>query len=64
MADRDVLAPFSSQGMPDNRATNGGQCIPKDLPYDPPQGPKGIAQGNSPGIGGSNHGNNGTQGKH
>lgn len=63
MSDRDVLAPFSSQGMPDNRTSNGGQQTPKDLPYSPPQGPKGITQGNGPGLGGANHGNCGTQGR-
>lgn len=63
MSDRDVLAPFSSQGMPDNRTSNGGQQTPKDLPYSPPQGPIGITRGNDPGIGGTNHGNCGTQGR-
>lgn len=61
MPDRDVLAPFSSQGMPDNRSSSGGQQVPKDLPYSPPQGPKGITQGNGPGIGGTNHGSSGGQ---
>lgn len=63
MSDGSVLGPFSSEGMPDNRASNGGQQTPKDLPYSPPQGPKGITQGNGPGIGGTNHGNCGTQGR-
>lgn len=40
---------------------NGGKVEPKPLPYSPPVGPKG--QTSSPGIGGTNHGNCGTQGK-
>lgn len=45
------------------RATNGGCCEPKPLAYDPPKGPTGqMRQG--PGLGGSNMGTCGTQGKH
>lgn len=51
--------PSHTQGG--QRATNGGQCQPKPLPYSPPVGPKGQTHG--PGIGGTNHGNAGTQGK-
>ncbi len=40
---------------------NGGKPEPKPLPYSPPVGPKN--QTKSPGIGGTNHGNAGTQGK-
>jgi hypothetical protein len=44
------------------RATNGGNCEPKPIPYSPPQGPMGqMRQG--PGLGGDNHGC-GTNGKH
>ena len=44
------------------RASNGGRMEKKELPYSPPQGPKGqMHQG--PGLGGSNCGNCGTQGK-
>lgn len=58
----EILDQFSdNSGMGGNRATSGGQQTPKDLPYSPPQGPKGITSGNGPGIGGSNHGNCGTQ---
>lgn len=39
---------------------NGIDCKP--LPYDPPKGPIGQSH-NSPGLGGTNHGNAGTQGK-
>ncbi len=42
--------------------SNGGKPEKKDLPYDPPVGPKG--QSNSgPGLGGTNHGTCGTQQK-
>ncbi len=45
------------------RASNGGKMEKKDLPYCPPVGPKGqMHQG--PGLGGTNHGMCGTQGKH
>ena len=44
------------------RATNGGQCTPKELAYSPPMGPKGQSH-NSVGLGGTNHGTAGTQGK-
>lgn len=41
---------------------DGGKPEPKDLPYSPPQGPKG--QSNSgPGLGGENLGTCGTQRK-
>lgn len=58
---KDVFSPWEPDSMPDNRATNGGQCDPKPIPYSPPVGPSGqMRQG--PGLGGTNHGNNGTQG--
>lgn len=60
----EILDHYSdNSSMGTNRASGGGQQSPKDLPYSPPQGPKGITQGNGPGIGGSNHGNCGTQGR-
>lgn len=41
---------------------DGGKPEKKDLPYDPPVGPTTqIRQG--PGLGGTNHGKSGTQGK-
>jgi len=41
---------------------DGGKPEPKELPYSPPQGPTGqMRQG--PGLGGTNHGQCGTQGK-
>lgn len=42
-------------------ASSGGKITPKPLPYSPPVGPKGQTRG--PGIGGTNHGTCGTQGK-
>jgi hypothetical protein len=45
------------------RATNGGQVECKDLPYSPPKGPMGQMQ-KGVGLGGTNHGCAGTQGKH
>lgn len=40
---------------------DGGKPEKKELPYSPPVGPKGQTRG--PGIGGTNHGSCGTQGK-
>lgn len=63
---KDILSEFgpdSSQPQR-GRATNGGQCDPKDLPYSPPQGPKGIGDPKTPGIHGTNHGNAPGQGRH
>ena len=45
------------------RATNGGQVECKPLPYSTPKGPMGQGH-NSVGLGGTNHGCAGTQGKH
>ena len=62
---RDILSeygPDSSQPQVGS-ASNGGKITPKDLPYDPPQGPKGINDGRTPGLHGTNHGNCGTQGR-
>lgn len=43
-------------------ASNGGKQTPKPIPYSPPKGPTGqMKQG--PGLGGTNHGNCGSQGK-
>lgn len=57
----DDWGPGSSEQKP--RATNGGHCPPKELPYDPPKGPMGIMK-EGPGLGGTNHGTPGTQGKY
>lgn len=46
------------------RATNGGVMPVRDvMGYQPPVGPIGLGH-NSPGLGGHNCGNAGTQGKH
>ena len=45
------------------RATNGGHCEPKPIPYSPPVGPSNINDSKSPGLHGTNHGNCGTQRK-
>jgi hypothetical protein len=44
------------------RATNGGKCDPKPIPYSAPVGPSNINDSKSPGLHGTNHGNCGTQG--
>lgn len=44
------------------RATNGGQQEVKPIPYSPPTGRTGSTSG--PGLGGTNHGCCGTQGRH
>lgn len=54
--------PFRESNMPNNRATNGGQMPVKEIPYSKP--PADVPMSQSPGIGGTNHGNCGTQGKH
>ena len=45
-------------------SSNGGKQMPKDLPYDPPKGPKNINDPKTPGLHGTNYGNNVNQGKH
>ena len=57
----DVFKPWEGS-MPDNRASTGGPGAPKPIPYDKP--PADVPMKQSPGLGGSNHGNNGTQGRH
>lgn len=63
---KDILSDYgrdtSQRQVP--RATNGGRQTPKPLEYCPPVGPKGINDPKTPGINGTNHGNNGTQGRH
>ena len=43
-------------------ATSGGVTECKELAYDPPKGPTGMMR-QGPGLGGTNHGNCGTQGR-
>lgn len=62
---RDILSeygPDSSQPQA-ARATSGGVKEAKPLPYSSPVGPSNINDSKSPGLHGSNHGNNGTQGR-
>jgi hypothetical protein len=63
MAD-DILSMYGSDSNTKQmgRATNGGQMMPKELPYSPPQGPTAMMN-KGPGIHGTNHGCCGTQGK-
>lgn len=42
---------------------DGGKPVKHDLPYSPPQGPKGQWH-EGPGLGGTNHGTAPTQGRH
>jgi len=60
----DILSDYGrDSGAPQRpRATNGGQCDPKPIPYSPPVGPTGQMQ-QGPGLHGDNHGCCGTQGK-
>lgn len=46
-----------------SQGTNGGRQNPKPLPYSPPQGPTNQSR-EAPGLGGTNHGTCGTQGRH
>lgn len=45
-----------------SRATNGGQQSVKQMPYSPPKGPTANME-RKVGLGGTNHGSCGTQGK-
>lgn len=57
----DSYGPNSRQPQA-GRATNGGQCEPRDVRnYQPPQGPSNINDPKTPGLHGTNHGTCGTQ---
>ena len=62
---RDILSEYgkdsSSPQAP--RATSGGVTEAKPLAYSPPVGPSNINDPKTPGCHGTNHGNNGTQGR-
>ncbi len=61
---KDIFSPYEEGTSPQKpRATNGGQCDPKPIPYSAPQGPTSHMQ-QGPGLHGMNHGNNVNQGKH
>lgn len=60
---KDILSEYGPEKSSSGRATNGGQCEPKPIPYSPPVGPT-EHMTRKPGLGGTNHGPCGTQGKH
>lgn len=62
MAD-DILSEYGPESSSGGRATNGGQCDPKPIPYSPPKGPTEQMR-DRPGLGGTNHGPTGTQGRY
>lgn len=57
---RDILSGFGPNSASNQKpsATNGGQMPVKDISYSPPVGPKSINDPKTPGIHGTNHGNN------
>ena len=57
--------PNSAGEQGTKRASCGGDMTGyvKELPYSEPKGPKGIMGNNRPGLGGTNHGMCGTQGR-
>lgn len=57
-----ILSDYGPDRKEGARPSNGGQMKSKELPYSPPVGPKGQMN-NSPGLGGTNYGCCGTQGK-
>jgi hypothetical protein len=61
---RDILGEYGPEAdkPQEPRATCGGITEAKKLPYSPPVGPIGLGN-NSPGLGGANCGNAGSQGK-
>jgi hypothetical protein len=63
---KDILGEYGNDSSSPQapRATNGGQCTPKPIPYSEPVGPKGIGDPKSPGLHGTNHGCCVMQGKH
>lgn len=57
---RDILGEFGpDSSQPQAPAAGSNVPTAKPIPYSPPVGP--IQGGNSPGLGGSNHGTCGTQ---
>lgn len=57
---RDILREYGPDSPMEQkpRATNGGYCEPKPINYKPPVGPSNINDAKSPGLHGTNHGNN------
>jgi hypothetical protein len=61
---RELHSEYGPESKPGGRrAECGGVSEAKPLPYDPPKGPAEHMRA-KPGLGGDNHGNKGTQGKH
>jgi hypothetical protein len=62
---RDILSEYGPDSPSNQRptASSGGVTQAKPLPYSPPKGPSGQMS-QSVGIGGSNHGCCGSQGRH
>lgn len=62
---RDILSEYGPESHQPQaaRATCGGVKEAKPTSYSPPQGPTSINSPQRPGIGGTNHGNCGSQGK-
>lgn len=62
---RGILEEYGPESAPGGNRAECGGVLPKDkrdvMNYQPPQGPIGIGH-NSPGLGGANYGNSGTQG--
>ncbi len=59
---KDILSYYGPDVKQSGSSAKGGICEAKPLPYSPPTGPKGIDH-KSVGLGGTNYGNCGTQGK-
>lgn len=61
----DILKQYGNDSRQEQkpRASSGGCTEAKPLSYDKPVGPSGQMK-EGPGIGGTNHGQCGTQGKH
>ena len=58
-----ILSEYGPESTSGSRTSSGGKQDPKPLPYSPPKGPVGQSH-NSPGLGGTNHGQCGSQGRH
>ena len=59
---KDFLGEYGPEPTSGSRASSGGKQDPKPLAYSPPKGPQGQSH-QGPGLGGTNHGQCGTQGK-
>lgn len=61
---KDILGEFGPEASSGNRASNGGEMMPKPIPYSPPVGPTTFSH-EGPGLADhTNHGCCGSQGKH